>query len=920
MRVGMLLILPVWLLVCGCFHPGKPANDQTGQAHHSKVHANSLIPQINSFLLRKGQLKVGDQIDSVKILAGYLDDEDSLISAEESATYLLGLGDIAFAWDRFALADSCFERALRRYDQADPSPEQSASLYIRLAEVKLELRDLITSESYLDIAFDVVKNRLSSDEGKWGDCMGIIAGLHYYRHEYENAIAAWETALKHYERAGIYKPRYLANIAQAYERSGHYSKGVEYLNRAVGQARRKSKDPKVLADLYLLKGFFENKYGSGDSGLFYLRQMEVMRRQLYGEKGSYAFGASYTVGLYFNNANLPDSAAKRFHKSLTALVEGFESMDIKDNPRPRISECTTDLFLGLKEKGLALARLGESRPIPTEYYDAALNALLLADSVIHVCRRNSFYDDSQLELKGNYQAPYEKILDLSYSLYQTTRDVKYLNMSLRTMESSRAALVQDALKRLNNTGESVLPASLQQSERNLAQSRANLLMEMADASDEKRKSINERLRDINRDQWKLQQEIKRYNPNYNSIRYAEPVSDIGAIRKKLLESDTFLEYLWGDHSAYLLAIDQTSATLKRIARNAEFDSFSQTFIEEVGDGERDLTSIRRYERFTESAFYLYNKLLGEHLTGFPGNHLIISVDGRLSGYPFGAMIMEPVNSAEVNYKLEYVINRYVIAQVYSAGVLLSTRGRKVNEEKLLAFGYGHNAEAGLPGTEEELRSIGLSMHHPENEYLVNDDASEDRFKKTVGDYNIVHLALHGMADTTNALQSHLIFRKPQQEAAEDGLLYAHELYGLDLKNVELVVLSACESGLGKVQTGEGVMSIARGFIYSGCPSVLMSLWKVNDDATARLMKDFYRNLSAKSRIDDALAFAARAYINEASEFNAHPSKWAAFFSMGETSPVRPGQDIPIWAIILGGVCLAASGYAIVRPRRHKTLF
>ena len=178
MRASTLLLLTVGLLVCGCFSPEKPANDQTGPANPGKVQVSSLIARIKSLLLRKNQLKAGEQIDSVKIFAGFLDEADSLISADESANYLLELGDIAFAWDRFALADSCFERALRRYDQTDPSPMQLASLYIRLAEVKLELRDLITSESYLDIAFDIVKNRLPSAEGKWGDCMGIVAGLH----------------------------------------------------------------------------------------------------------------------------------------------------------------------------------------------------------------------------------------------------------------------------------------------------------------------------------------------------------------------------------------------------------------------------------------------------------------------------------------------------------------------------------------------------------------------------------------------------------------------------------------------------------------------------------------------------------------------------------------------------------------------
>ena len=102
------------------------------------------------------------------------------------------------------------------------------------------------------------------------------------------------------------------------------------------------------------------------------------------------------------------------------------------------------------------------------------------------------------------------------------------------------------------------------------------------------------------------------------------------------------------------------------------------------------------------------------------------------------------------------------------------------------------------------------MKNDVNQYKLLSEATESFFKERVQDFDIVHLAVHGEGDTLNELNSRLIFR-PETDTVEDGSLYAHELYDLKLDKLDLAVLSACESGVGKQQTGEGVMSIARGF-------------------------------------------------------------------------------------------------------------
>jgi CHAT domain-containing protein len=212
-----------------------------------------------------------------------------------------------------------------------------------------------------------------------------------------------------------------------------------------------------------------------------------------------------------------------------------------------------------------------------------------------------------------------------------------------------------------------------------------------------------------------------------------------------------------------------------------------------------------------------------------------------------------------------------------------------------------------------MSAIEKIMDNEDNAYLLNEGASEQSFKSNVEQYNILHLAVHGIADTTNAMNSRLIFRTAGD--GQDGELFAHEVYGLDLAKMDLAVLSACESGLGKAQGGEGVMSIARGFAYAQCPSLVMSLWKINDKTSANVMAKFYEQLKGGNDIDESLAQAKRKYLQGEKQFKSHPSYWAAFISMGETKAIS-GTQLP-WVYLLTALGLFTGGIFFFVFRRNK---
>ena len=164
-------------------------------------------------------------------------------------------------------------------------------------------------------------------------------------------------------------------------------------------------------------------------------------------------------------------------------------------------------------------------------------------------------------------------------------------------------------------------------------------------------------------------------------------------------------------------------------------------------------------------------------------------------------------------------------------------------------------------------------------------ANEQAFKETAKDYGIIHLAMHGVLDNRSPILSSLVFSE-DTTVTEDNFLRAYEIAQLDL-NADLVVLSACETGYGQFQQGEGIMSLAHSFTYAGASSVLMSLWQVNDFSTGVIMKGFYTNMAKGMPKDKALQKAKLMYLQEATtDLTQHPAFWAAFVQQGNNEPLK----------------------------------
>ena len=198
--------------------------------------------------------------------------------------------------------------------------------------------------------------------------------------------------------------------------------------------------------------------------------------------------------------------------------------------------------------------------------------------------------------------------------------------------------------------------------------------------------------------------------------------------------------------------------------------------------------------------------------------------------------------------------------------------------------------------------------------LIAEEATRENFFTLGPDYQILHFATHGKVNDDAVNYSYIAFT-PTGEAEDANLLYLRDLYNIRL-SAALVVLSACETGVGQLHKGEGMVSLARGFSYAGVGSILMTFWNINDQCTAEIMQSFYRQLRKSMPKDEALRKAKLNYLNGQNKSDAHPFFWAAYIPTGDMTALDTPHSHYLLYVALGFAVLMLIILVVYRRRRQ----
>ncbi|MBK8502436.1 MAG: CHAT domain-containing protein [Saprospiraceae bacterium] len=441
---------------------------------------------------------------------------------------------------------------------------------------------------------------------------------------------------------------------------------------------------------------------------------------------------------------------------------------------------------------------------------------------------------------------------------------------------------------------------------------------------EDRRSLNLALEKL----YNWRQLVKASHPRYHDlINHPEPLT-ITDVQQTLLSHDrSILSYHVAENDLYLLAINQSEARFEKIAVNAPISQMIEDLRDNVfayhlsGQKSEQLYSLKT-EQFIESSFSLYEILIGP-VNDFLKERVLVIPDKSLGYLPFDLLLAERPSNIFQFKTHDYLLKHHAFSYCYSVYLALEMQRKPhADNQRLLAVAPSFSLSKSKP---EELYALRSSLNHlkfnlTEAESVLGQfpgiglsgiDATKTQFLKQSNNFGMIHLATHGKANDGEGDFSYLAF---SNLADTDFRLYANEIYSLDLQS-ELVTLSACESGLGELQSSEGIISLARAFSFAGAKSIVSTLWSVDDQSTVDLMTGFYQNLSRSNTKDIALQQAKITYLNQVDHVDAHPFFWSAFVAVGDMSPIPKKSTRRMLYLILIISLLATIGL-IYKSKRH----
>ena len=551
------------------------------------------------------------------------------------------------------------------------------------------------------------------------------------------------------------------------------------------------------------------------------------------------------------------------------------------------------------------------------------------EKLIGLSKRSIDNHKDKFDFAGNAKGVFAKFIEaqLLNSKIKKEKDGPLLKV-FNLAEKSKASVLKEIVNDINAKKFSELPKNILELEKELRINHSFYQSQIAKENKNhiidstKLNAFENELFYINTRQDSLSKKIYDDYPKYHLLKYDNHVISVEDVQQKLDDKTTLLEFFTTDSITYAFTISKNNFTVKELSTPGLNDQI---------EAYRKAITSKNTQNFKTLSHTLHQLLIAPVKDQLDGNQLIIVPDGPLWHLNFDLLLTQ--NDPSNNPKnFAYLLKEYAISYANSATLLFNTpttKGTNKTLQECLAFSFSdstktndsamvslatlRDTEDDLPGTREEIRAISNII---DGQYFYGSQAIETNFKKNAEKYNILHLALHGEVDNERPENSRLFFTK-SKDSLEDNLLYSHELFALDIP-AELTVLSACNTGTGKIAKGEGIMSLGNAFQYAGTKSLLLTSWEVSDQTTPELMKYFYTNLKQGMPKSKALQQAKLSYLQSADVNRTHPFYWGAFYLVGEDTPIAFVNNWSwYWGVGIGVLVLLLGVYFIYQRRSKK---
>ena len=590
-------------------------------------------------------------------------------------------------------------------------------------------------------------------------------------------------------------------------------------------------------------------------------------------------------GQYYNSKELFSESLLYYDSALRSGIPSYKEK-LLQFPTDSLLKPTYNVLTVLKNKAIMLNRLnGALKKDSINLLVSALDYVEKTQDYLMKNREELEASQGKLFLSDDFKTLYEVGIDAAYQLIELGVEVdQNFEKAMRLSGLSKSILFLEQSGELGAIQDSELPISLKQEVFDLKTNIDRLESQFYDltfrdiGSDSVR-AINANLMALYRNIESIEDSL--FNNNSQSKFLTSQISLTKLYRYlERNKSIGVLEYFVAKDFVYIFGLSSQKKKLQKIPISSDFNSAFASLIDEITNRPEITNYSESIRKFKKSSSEVYGFLLKgvEEVFGEEVQSLVIIPDEQLSKLPFEVLLSENTED-DYFYDLDYLLKRFKVSYSLSSHLVASNNSKtKTANKRLLGMGFSGNiasetrAEFGdLPGTEEEIKHLKSKI---DGDYFLGDRGTKQRFLEVAKEFDLLHLAIHGQSDAANRYESRLVFN------GNDNILKTSDLYVAGL-NSRVAVLSACESGVGEINRGEGTFSIARGFALVGVPTVVMSLWKVNDNAASELMVKMYEMFSNGSSITESLTETKRSYLYDSDEYTSHPYYWSAFVTLGE---------------------------------------
>jgi len=894
--------------------------------------------------LAEAHLEIGKQNDAVNSYQDALTLFETTGNQRGRAAALYGMGLTKARQGKMTEALSFYERALNIYTNSETldrheeartlhaiggaydvlgQTQQAITFFERALEGWRETQDFAQAgNTYSSLG------KIEEDHGNWQIALTI----------YDKALELYTlgepTSLRRKAAFRRQRGSTLYGLAYTYADLGGYTQAIAFLDESLTL-----REPGNKGSAYMLKCYFLALANEPDQALdscaLALEEQEktgtARISETYTAKGvALAVKGQHQQALELydkalaiqtkSESPLAEAITQRWHGASLAALGSYEAA-LKSYIRAREIFSNFNDVNGVAVSLVGMARVEQAR----NNLAAALEYVRQATAIIEPLRNNVSSEALRTSYFATKVGYYELYIDLNMRLAVDNDKTSRTAAAFEASERARARTLVETVARARIDGElksNQTLASLVDKYRTVTR---QIQLAQVKKYTKEDKSPSDPQLETERTQLELQ--LRTQYPRYASLMYPQPPT-VDRVQKLLDDDTLLLEFALGEERSYVWAVTATELKGYVLPPRTQIEESVRALLKHLSAGqrvagesaaERKLRMDRSEAEYWSQAASFSRTLLGQIPSLSQKKNLVIVADGMLQYLPFATLPLPDLQNDKIALVQDHQITNLPSASVLA--VLRESTSREAASKSVAIFAdpvfekddsriqitrqnrgkpaienrnsvhlawrdvsdEGDRAKLQrLPASSREAKQI-IELAPPGSSLqAIGFKANrETATSKQLSLYRVVHFATHGILDEINPERSGVVLSLYDKQGLfhEDGFLRLKDIYDLNLP-VDLVVLSACRTGLGKTIKGEGVIGLVRGFMYAGSRRVLASLWKVDDDATAELMKRFYQKMLKEGLSPAAALGAAQASMATNNQWS-HPYYWAGFVLQGE---------------------------------------